>query len=129
MRDQPMQFTYTDVTHLVTDPTGKHVNVYTDVHAGRIAEMWSDRLGNWYSACWLGDHGSTRGIRGGMTAGQVITYTERHARQFHTPDHVCDAHIRMSLPTKIAGAIVNWTEYTECSQCGQRRPRTMGGTS
>jgi len=34
-----MTFTYRDVTDLVTDPTGKHVNVYSSLHGERIAEM------------------------------------------------------------------------------------------
>ncbi len=118
---QAPRYTYRNVTHLVTNPTGQHVNVYSSDHDGRIAEMWSDRLGNWYSACWLGDHGSTRGIRGGMTAGQVIEYTERHARQFHKPDHECDSAIRLSVPVKMAGAVTGYTDMTECSQCGKRR--------
>jgi hypothetical protein len=89
--------------------------------------MWSDRLGNWYANCWIGDHYNTRGVRGGMTAGQVITYVENHVKRQHPEIREHNWSILLSLPTKLMGAITGWSPYQECSNCGQRRPRVVGG--
>jgi hypothetical protein len=114
-----LTFTYRDVTHLVTNPTGKHVNVY--VSGTRVAEMWSDRLGNWYASCWVSDHQSTRGIRGGMTAGQVVQYVETHVRRQHPEIREHDYSIVLAMPrTWMCGWDGSYDDMRECRNCGQR---------
>lgn len=121
MSTETIKFVYKDVTHLVTDPTGKHVNVY--ISGDRVAEMWSDRLGNWYASCWIADHQSSRGIRGGMTAGQVMTYVENHVRRQHPEVREHDYSIMLAIPNRTMGAVDGtYTDYRECRNCGQRMP-------
>src|SRR5260221_9703448 len=116
---QHPRYTYTDVTHLVTNPTGRHVNVY--ISGTRVAEMWSDRLGNWYASCWAGDHYSTRGIRGGMTAGQVVTYAENHVKRQHPEIREHDYSIMVVIPrTWMRPGDGSFDDMRECRNCGQR---------
>lgn len=37
--------------------------------------------------------------------------------------------VRLSLPTKLMGAVTGWTEYEECSHCGKRRMRVARNES
>ena len=40
------------------------------------------------------------------------------------PEHEHDHSIRTTLPAKIGGAVVSWTDYRECA-CGHRIPATV----
>ena len=118
MKAADIKFTYTDDPDQATGPAGRHVSVY--VSGTRVAEMWSDRPGNWYATCRIADHYQSRGVHGGMTSRQVLTYVKSHIKRCHPNIREHNYSIMLAIPAKTAGAITRHSSYGECLNCGHR---------
>jgi len=126
MKAADIKFTYSDVTDRLADPAGRHVDAY--ISGTRVAEMWSDRPGNWYATCRIADHYQSRGVHGGMTWGQVLTYVKSHVRRRHPNIREHNYSIMLAIPAKTAGAVTRHSPYGECLNCGHRVPAKLETT-
>jgi hypothetical protein len=126
MKAADVKFTYTDVTDQAAGPAGRHVNVY--ISGTPVAEMWSDRPGNWHATCRIADHYQPRGVHGGMTWGQVLTYVKSHVKRCHRNIREHNYSIMLAIPAKTAGAITSHSPYGECLNCGHRAPAKLETT-